>query len=263
MKPLAGLLALFMLSGCSVYSYVINKERASENVGVEMRGDMETAVAVVEKVLQERGYMIATRQISKGPGKLAGRQVEGFRDMHDKSSAQAGTERPKLGPEVGELIRFEISRKWHVSYDVGVPDTLVVVASGLQCDQNSRGGLVNCRKSDDEFELASIMKDFDSQLRAVLAWEALPDSGGVPAGSGTEYQEARRLYESGNYGDAQKAAGELTRATPGFWEAWQLMGNCQYARGDRAGALISYKLALAINPGNKGLEDWVRKLEGK
>jgi hypothetical protein len=40
-----------------------------------------------------------------------------------------------------------------------------------------------------------------------------------------------------------------------------MIGNCQYAKGDRASALQSWRRALAIHPDNPGLKAFVESLE--
>ena len=44
------------------------------------------------------------------------------------------------------------------------------------------------------------------------------------------------------------------------WQAWQMVGNCQYELGDKAGALVSYQRSLDINPDNPTLKQWADQL---
>lgn len=82
-------------------------------------------------------------------------------------------------------------------------------------------------------------------------------------GAEDEYRAARALYDRGDYAGAAARARAAVRADPGHWQAWQILGNCQYAKGDQAGAITSYQQSLQVNPDNPGLLVWVKQLEGR
>jgi hypothetical protein len=255
----------FLSSSCAMRDSVVRSQRMAENQGYEMSGDVETASMVAEKVLQERGYMIATRKIPKGPGTLAGRQVEGFRET--QAPVASGLARPVLQGDrgqglTGELVHMEISQKWHVSYDIGVPDEIVVVINGKKCELDDFGGIGKCRKSNDDLELAAVRNEFTANLMSVLASLKPPLAEEQLAGGSEEYRAAVSSYGKGEYDEALQYSRAGTSKEPSSWQAWQVMGNCQFALADRAGALSSYKYSLAINPGNQGLQSWVKRLEG-
>jgi hypothetical protein len=73
------------------------------------------------------------------------------------------------------------------------------------------------------------------------------------------YESGSKLYAAGRYDDAIRQASELTRLNPRNWQAWQLLGNCVYAKGDREGALQYYRYSLTINPGNQQLKSWLEQ----
>ncbi len=75
-----------------------------------------------------------------------------------------------------------------------------------------------------------------------------------------EYEAAVKLYNAGNYDDAWRKAAAAIEASPKHWQAWQMVGNCQYAKGDKAGALTSYRYALKLNPDNPELKAWIEQL---
>lgn len=78
--------------------------------------------------------------------------------------------------------------------------------------------------------------------------------------AGDTYQEAMRLYHAADYTGAWAAADRVIAMEPEHWQAWQLVGNCQYATGDKAGALVSYRRSLALHPANAPLQAFVDQL---
>lgn len=75
-----------------------------------------------------------------------------------------------------------------------------------------------------------------------------------------EYQLAVELYKAKDYDGAWRKAYAVLEADPQHWQSWSLIGNCQYSKSDREGALVSYQQSLKINPDNHTLELWVKKL---
>ncbi len=50
---------------------------------------------------------------------------------------------------------------------------------------------------------------------------------------------------------------------PNHWQGWQMVGNCQYAKGDLPGAIVSYRRSLSLHPDNPGLRTFLDGLEKK
>jgi tetratricopeptide (TPR) repeat protein len=78
-----------------------------------------------------------------------------------------------------------------------------------------------------------------------------------------EYREGVSLYKAKDYDGASAKARRILEANPSNWRAWGILGNCDYARGDMAAALISYEKSLRINPDTPQLEAWVTDLRQK
>jgi Flp pilus assembly protein TadD len=78
-----------------------------------------------------------------------------------------------------------------------------------------------------------------------------------------EYQAATELYAAGDYAGAVTRAGNAVTVDPALWQAWQVVGNCRYAQGDRPGALEAYKRSLAINSSNPQLGGFIAQLEAQ
>jgi hypothetical protein len=75
-----------------------------------------------------------------------------------------------------------------------------------------------------------------------------------------EYRAAVDLYNAGNHEEALSRARVAIDGNPAHAGAWQIVGNCLYAKGDRAGALDAFNRSLKINPGNTELKNWVDQL---
>jgi len=78
-----------------------------------------------------------------------------------------------------------------------------------------------------------------------------------------DYAAALGLYNAGDHDGALARARAATAAYPNDWKAWQLTGNCLYAKGDTEGALAAFKKCLELNPNNPALAAWVKQLEPK
>lgn len=98
------------------------------------------------------------------------------------------------------------------------------------------------------------------ERRTVRYTEPAPQGSAGPAGADERYEEASLLYRSGKYDDAWRKSYEAIQIDPNHWQSWQMIGNCQYARGDRQGALASYRRSLEINPDNSGLKSFVDQI---
>ncbi len=73
------------------------------------------------------------------------------------------------------------------------------------------------------------------------------------------YSAALGYYNAGDFANALGQANSAVGADPGHWQAWQMVGNCKYAQGDKAGALEAYGRSLAINPNNPQLKSFVEQ----
>jgi len=78
-----------------------------------------------------------------------------------------------------------------------------------------------------------------------------------------EYRAATALYNSGDHDRAWRKAYAILKADPQHWKSWAMIGNCQYAKGDRQAALDSYQRALEIHPANPQLKAWTEKLRAQ
>jgi tetratricopeptide (TPR) repeat protein len=85
-----------------------------------------------------------------------------------------------------------------------------------------------------------------------------PAPAAAPAASADAiFQQASELYAAGNYNGAWGKAVDALKVDPRHWQSWQMIGNCQYALGDKAGAMTSYQTCLQLNPDNPGLKTWL------
>jgi len=94
----------------------------------------------------------------------------------------------------------------------------------------------------------------------VSATETVPAKP-TPAEVEAEYSAGMEAYNGGNYAEAVKHGEKAVQADPSHWGAWQLLGNCRYAQGDRTSALEAYRHSLAANPGNSVLKSFADQLE--
>jgi len=104
-------------------------------------------------------------------------------------------------------------------------------------------------------QLAGFVSQLESQKKAVTPAPAAPGD--------LEYQESVTLYGAGNYPGALEKAGAAIRANSGHWQAWQMVGNCRYAMGDKTGAIEAYRYSLKLNPSNDQLKGFLRELTGE
>ncbi|MEK7476524.1 MAG: hypothetical protein AAB152_12955 [Candidatus Coatesbacteria bacterium] len=77
------------------------------------------------------------------------------------------------------------------------------------------------------------------------------------------YSEAASLYAAGRYDEALAKSAEAVRVARAHWQAWQMAGNCRWAKGDRPGALEAYGKSLEINPGNDQLKAFVDQIRNQ
>jgi len=88
-----------------------------------------------------------------------------------------------------------------------------------------------------------------------------PATQAQPSQAGTnpdaDYLKSVELYTARKYDDAWRSAAAALKANPKSWQSWQMIGNCQFAKGDKTGALASYRYALQLNPDNPALKSFV------
>jgi len=153
----------------------------------------------------------------------------------------------------------------------------VIDADGLNWKGWQMLGTVSYAKGDlpaarEYFEKALELNPANDDLRAFLAKMEEPGPKAAvsrPAGNdssagstgGAAYIAAVSLYSSSHYQEAKVKAREAVTADPSDWKAWQMIGNCSYALGDKPGAIEAYRRSLAINPSNQALEAWVKSLQ--
>jgi len=102
------------------------------------------------------------------------------------------------------------------------------------------------------------LKTFVDQVR-----NTAPAAAPAAVDPDAEYQESLALYNAGNYDGALARSGAAVGANPAHWQAWQMVGNCRYAKGDVAGAVDAYNRSLAVNPDNPQLKAFVDSMGQK
>ena len=108
---------------------------------------------------------------------------------------------------------------------------------------------------------------FTPAARRAAAVEVQPTIQPAPAASATApdgdtlYREAAAAEAAGDHATGCTKAFEATGLQPAHWQAWQVVGNCRYAAGDRAGAVAAYEQSLAAHPDNPDLRAFVNQLK--
>jgi tetratricopeptide (TPR) repeat protein len=102
----------------------------------------------------------------------------------------------------------------------------------------------------------------DSGLQAYV--NQLSGAGAAPAAGG-----AAQAIQYGNYYQQQRnydaAIGwynKATQAEPSNARAWQALGNAYYGKGDKANAVMAWDRAVALDPSNVQLANYVAQLKG-
>ncbi len=75
-----------------------------------------------------------------------------------------------------------------------------------------------------------------------------------------EYNLANEDYTAGRYDTVIQRLVVVVKADSKYWEAWQLLGNAYYGKGQKEDALKAYDKALEVNPDNPQLKAWVDSL---
>jgi hypothetical protein len=77
------------------------------------------------------------------------------------------------------------------------------------------------------------------------------------------YNAGNSLYAGKNYDQAIRYYQAAVQGNPHFWQAYQALGNCYYAKGDNNNALTNYNKALSLYPNNPQLSQFVQTLQAK
>ncbi|MEK7476010.1 MAG: tetratricopeptide repeat protein [Candidatus Coatesbacteria bacterium] len=81
-----------------------------------------------------------------------------------------------------------------------------------------------------------------------------------PSSASSAVASATALYVAGDIDGAWRKGSAVLTADRTNWEAWQLVGNCQLAKGDKSAALVSYRESLRLHPDNPPLKAYVDQL---
>jgi tetratricopeptide (TPR) repeat protein len=82
-------------------------------------------------------------------------------------------------------------------------------------------------------------------------------------GAAQYYAAGNQLYTARNYAQAAQYYSAATKMDPNYSPAYQGLGNCFYALGRRSDALAFYQRALALNPSNAQLSQFVQSLQNQ
>lgn len=208
---------------------------AVRNLGAPLRSSgMAVSLPSEQRLGFARGF---------SSGKLLA-AVEYVNSRTGASGAGAGVELRSVGPTAvrigasglgGQIVRFSCG--------------LSVVFHGVGID----------------YALVTHPMGFTHRFSVMLGWGAVETSPQVyKVREMTEeelYDSGAKLYAAGRYNDAIRLASDLTRVNPRHWQAWQLLGNCVFAKGDREGAVKYYRYSLTINPDNQQLKNWLEQID--
>jgi len=73
------------------------------------------------------------------------------------------------------------------------------------------------------------------------------------------YNAAKNLYQEKDYDSALKKFQESVKMDNKFWQGYEGMGNCYFAKGEVRKAISAYEKSLLINPKNIKLAQWLEK----
>lgn len=76
-------------------------------------------------------------------------------------------------------------------------------------------------------------------------------------------QAANGLYTGKNYSQALRYYDAAVQADPNLWQAYQGLGNCYYALGDKAKAVSNYQRCLSLHRDNPQLSAFVDSLRAQ
>ncbi|HJT23998.1 MAG TPA: tetratricopeptide repeat protein [bacterium] len=98
--------------------------------------------------------------------------------------------------------------------------------------------------------------------RLGLAWALFLLAPAAFAATSWEYYQAgMRLYNQHEYNEASRYFGAAVNQDPNNWQAYQGLGLCDYALGDKAGAKQAFDRSLTIHPDNPQLARFDESLD--
>ncbi len=74
------------------------------------------------------------------------------------------------------------------------------------------------------------------------------------------YQAGNTFYAQKNYDQATRYYDAAIQINPNQWQAYQGLGNCHYAKGDKTGSLSYYQKSLSLHRDNPALASFVQSL---
>ena len=95
----------------------------------------------------------------------------------------------------------------------------------------------------------------NAQLRAYVA--KLVSTASQPPPPNNDIFAANQSYREHRYDEAIEAYRQASDANPRFAKAWQGMGNCYFAKGDKPMALSCYRKSMDLDPANAALANFV------
>jgi Flp pilus assembly protein TadD len=122
---------------------------------------------------------------------------------------------------------------------------------------DTTGAIAYYRKS---LEVNPQNPELKAALDGIEAARTKPEPQTAVANPDAEYQAAEQLYRAGDYDGAWRRSAAALQVNPRHWQSWQMIGNCQYAKGDKAGAITSYGYSLQLNPDNPSLKAWLDQI---
>jgi Tfp pilus assembly protein PilF/opacity protein-like surface antigen len=232
-----------------VYGLRLSEEAAVEAewkerpVGVSTVGLEADAIPDYDDALRfyrDKNYQEALR--------LAERSVE-MDKMYWQAWELAGSCRFNLGDTAGALSAYRTA----LEVNPQNPQLKAVVAE-IESGRAKPGG--QSAPGQPGTAVSATPAPAKSPAPQVVAAQPAPTGGSSEA----DYQASVQLYNARNYDGAWRSAAAALKANPRHWQSWQMIGNCQFAKGDKTGALASYRYALQLNPDNPALKSFVDQL---
>ena len=179
-------------------------------------------------------------------------------------------------PQADQLYQSAVTKYGAADYQGAIKDAEAAVAldpgnwQAWQVDGNARYALGDQTGALTVYRYALQGNPNNPQLKAFvdsLAGAASPAPSAQPgradAGTARAYETALAQYDAGNHDAAMQGCAAVVRADPNHWQAWQLLGNSRYARGDKRGALEAYDRSLALHPDNPGIRAFAESLRAE
>lgn len=100
-------------------------------------------------------------------------------------------------------------------------------------------------------------------LSLVLFFSAITSAAFSQTLAGQDVDSANQAYNSRNYIEAEQLYQAAIQSDPNNALAYQGLGNCELAQGEKNKAIADYKKSLSIKPDNTQLSAYVQKLESQ